>query len=486
MRDRARICMLGSLEERLRQHLTSDPRGHERAAAVLFRRHSNTVEGLASSDRYVAVEVVPFDEVWITSSSPTHVDFELTPLRDLFQRCEEEGLVFGFAHNHPGGLLEFSPRDDRNELTLLQALSNRNGLHVTFVALLFSEDAWLTRTRAAVQPELAIEARHTSVLAGDRLHLHGVQTVEPEQGDEDVLARQAAAFGRPFVNKMRSLRIGIVGASGTGSPAGTLLTRSGAGELIFLDPDVLAASNLNRIRGARRADIGRNKAEWMREYALGLNLGTAAAAFGKNIDEDADALDALATCDVIFGCTDDQIGRQVLNAACFQYGIPLIDMGLGGWIDKDAAGEVRLRGHYGRVSTVCPEAGECLDCQGVVTPEGVRRQYALRQNPRLSEAELRERYLTGGGEQAPGVGPFTSAVGDYAVATLYDMLTGFRRWPDALRRDMLLIDFVLMELRSPESKARADCPFCGTGEMLLKNSKYRLGMPSLGVAHVAS
>lgn len=485
MTDPARICMLGSLEERLRQHLTSHPWGHERAAGVLLRRHSHDVAGLANSDRYVAVDVIPFEEAWITSSSPTHVDFELAPLRGLFQRCEEEGLVFGFAHNHPGGPHEFSRRDDRNELTLLQALSNRNGLHVTFVALLFSEGAWLARTRSAVQPQTATEARHTAVLAGRRLHVHGMQAVEPEEGDEDVLARQAAAFGRPFVKKMRSLRIGVVGASGTGSPTGTLLTRSGAGELIFLDPDTLAASNLNRIRGARRADVGRNKAEWMREYALGLDLGTAAVAFVKNIDEDPDALDALATCDVVFGCTDDQIGREILNAACFMYGIPLIDMGLGGWIDKDEAGEVRLRGHYGRVSTVCPEAGDCLDCQGVVTPEGVRRQYALRQNPHLTEAELRERYLTGGGEQAPGVGPFTSAVGDYAVATFYDMLMGFRRWPDALRQDMLLIDFVLMELRSPESKARADCPFCGTREMLLKKSKYRLGRPSLGVASVA-
>jgi molybdopterin-synthase adenylyltransferase len=485
MSDPARICMLGSLEERLREHLTSHPQGHERAAVVLFKRHSHKVDGLANSCRYVAVDVVPFEETWITSSSPTHVDFELGPLRGIFQRCEEEALVFGFAHNHPSGPLEFSGRDDRNELTLLQAIANRNGPHITFVALLFSEGTWLARTRSAAHPQIATEARHTIVVAGHRLHLHGVQTVEPGEGDEGVLARQAAAFGQPFVNKMRSLRIGIVGASGTGSPTGTLLTRSGAGELIFFDPDVLAASNLNRIRGARRADLGRNKARWLREYAVGLDLGTDAAAFGTNLDEDPDALDALATCDVMFGCTDDQIGRQVLNAACFRFGIPLIDMGLGGWIGKDAAGEVRLRGHYGRVSTVCPEAGDCLDCQGVVTPEGVRRQYALRQNPDLSEAELRERYLTGGGEQAPGVGPFTSGVGDYAVAALYDMLTGFRRWPDALRRDMLLIDFVLMELRSPESQARAECPFCGTREMVLKKSKYRLGLPSLGVAHAA-
>lgn len=478
--------MLGSLEERLRRYLTSHPEGHERAAVVLFRRHSHLVDGLSSSDRYVAIDIVPFEEHWITSSSPTHVDFEVAPLRELFQRCEDEGLVFGFAHNHPAGHLRFSLRDDKNELTLLQAISNRNGTNVTFVALLCSNGCWLARTRSATEPQLATHTRHIVVIDAYRIGLHGVQSAaQAEEDDEDVLARQAAAFGRPFVDRMRSLRIGVVGASGTGSPTGTLLARSGAGELIFFDPDLLAKSNLNRVRGARREDVGSNKALWIRKYVLGLDLGSAVAAFQKNIDEDQEAVDALATCDVIFGCTDDQIGRQVLNAACFRFGIPLIDMGLGGWVDKDETGAVRLRGHHGRISTICPEAGSCLECQSVVTPEGVRRQYALRQNPDLSEAELRERYLIGGDEQAPGVGPFTSAVSDYAVATLYDMLMSFRRWPAALRRDMFFIDFVLMELRSPESRAPDDCPFCGTRELVLKQSKYRLGLPSLGVANVA-
>lgn len=215
-----------------------------------------------------------------------------------------------------------------------------------------------------------------------------------------------------------------------------------------------------------------------------MDLGTNLAAFTQDVDLDSDAVDTLATCDLIFGCTDDQIGRHLLNAVCFRLGIPLIDMGLGGWIAQDSSDQIRLRGHYGRISVVCPEAGDCLECQQVVTSDGVRRQYALRENPNLSEAELQERYITGGGQTAPGVGPFTSAVGDYAVAALYDLLTRFRRWPTHLRRDHLLIDFVMMELRSSESRARPDCPYCGTRELLLKPSRYRLGLPALGIAPI--
>jgi len=450
----------------------------------LFRRHCAQVPGLARSDRYVAVEVVPFGEASITSSSPAHVDFALASLRHLFQRCEDEGLVFGFVHNHPLGCLEFSDRDHTNELTLLNAISNRNGKQITMVSMLLCDDKWRARTWRAEDMAFT-DARHVAVLDGHRIKLHIAAAENIEILDEEILARQAAAFGKPFVRNMRSLRIGVVGASGTGSPTATLLKRGGVGELIFLDPDALAKSNLNRVRGARLADVGKNKAAWMREYTHALELGGAQAAFGTRVDEDEEALDALATCDVIMGCTDDQIGREILNAVCFAFGVPLIDMGLGGWIDQDASGAVRLRGHYGRVSTVFPEDGQCLNCQGVVTPEGVRRDYAVRENPDITEAELRERYLAGGAEAAPGVGPFTGAVADFAVATLYDPLTGFRKWPPGLRWDMLQIDFVLMEMRSHTTISNADCPFCGTGELLLRRSKYRLGRPRLGVANVA-
>jgi molybdopterin-synthase adenylyltransferase len=484
MKAPARICLLGSLEERLRSHLMSHPKGHERAAVVLFRRHTHEIPDLPTSDRLVAFDVIPFEESWITSSSASHVDFDLAPLRDLFRRCEDEALVFGFVHNHPNGFPEFSDRDHENERKLLNAISNRNGDAVHLVAMLLVDGKWIARTRSALAPDVAVDVRHTLVLGDYRIHLHGIKTPPEEDAQDDVLARQAAAFGRPFVRQMKSLRIAVLGCSGTGSPTGTLLSRSGAGELLFFDPDKLANTNLNRVRGARKADIGAPKGSWLRDYVKRLDLGTAAAGYDQHVDR-PELIDALATCDLIVGCTDDEIGRDVANMACYFYAAPFIDMGLGGWISKDANGDIRLRGHYGRISTVFPECGECLHCQGVISNEGIRRQYALRDDPNLTEDELRERYLTGGGEQAPGVGPFTSAVGDFAVATIFDLLSGFRRFPDTLRKDQFLIDFVLMELRSPETKKIEDCPRCGKRDFLVKADRFRLGRPMFGVRNVA-
>ena len=52
----------------------------------------------------------------------------------------------------------------------------------------------------------------------------------------------------------------VVGAGGTGSAVATLLARAGVGELIIIDGDDLAGSNMNRVRGYQAKDIGKNKA----------------------------------------------------------------------------------------------------------------------------------------------------------------------------------------------------------------------------------
>lgn len=473
-----RITLLGSAELRLRSFLEAHPQGHERAAAVLFKRFASSVQDLETSDRFVAVDVIPFEDRWLSSSSSSHVAFRMGNLRRIFQRCEEESLVFGFVHNHPGGPLEFSTVDEANELTLLRALANRNGQHVHLVALLYSAGKWIGRVRNAENPDWSVDAQHVLVL-GERLSVFR----RGQEHKDGAFLRQAAAFGQPFVDQLRGLRIAVVGAGGTGSPTITLLARAGVRQLVVVDNDALEESNLNRVRGATLCNVGKNKAEILKEFVVGLGLSTSVAAFQSNLDEDPAAIDALSTCDVVFGCTDDQVGREVMNISVYFYGIALIDVGLGGQISPDRVGQPMLRYHFGRVSTVLPEFGECLFCQGVITEQWIQHQYALRDNPNLTAQEAAERYLQGGGEQAPGVGPFTSAVADFGVATLFDLLKRFRSFPPELRRDAFRLDFVRMEFRSVQEKNDLECPYCRKREFLLPREAYRLNRPALGRAH---
>lgn len=475
--NKPRIVLLGSQEDHLRNYLDTHPDGHERAAVVLFRRLTHSVTGLADSDRYIATNVIIFDETWITSSSGSHIDFELKYLRELFRQCEEESLVFGFIHNHPSGFPDFSEIDDDNECTLLKALANRNGTDVHFVAMLLTNNEWKARVRHGRTPKIALDVRHILV------HGKPVQLYEyhkTEFTDQDMSARHAAAFGQPFVDKLSSLRVGVVGAGGTGSPTIMLLARAGVGELVVIDNDKLEKSNLNRVRGAGFNDVGKNKARILQKFIESLQLPTKVSVLESLIDQDPDAVDALSTCDVIFGCTDDQIGREVLNTALYVYAQAYIDVGLGGQISNDDHGLPYLRYHFGRVSTILPESGECLFCQGIIESERINHQYALRENPDLGEEEARERYLVGGGNQAPGVGPFTSAIADYGVATLFDLIKPFRKFPAELRSDLFTVDFVKMEFRSRAEIDNVECAYCKKREYLVMTEKYRLNRPILG------
>lgn len=469
-----RVSLLASQDKILRDHFSSRPNGHEGAAVVLFKRLCDVVDEFSGSDRYAAVSVSPFRDEWVNGSSPSHIAFETRPLREFFRRCEEESLVFGFAHNHPSGYSEFSEMDDANELTLLDAISNRNGRAVHFVALLWN-GRWKARIRSGVEPTLALDARH--VLITDRpLRVYGSQTVEPTG---DVYARQVAVFGKPFIDTLQGLRVAVVGAGGTGSPTATLLARSGVGELILIDPDALEESNLNRVRGATYSDVGKNKAAILAHYISGLGLRTRCAAIPSYVDS-PEGVDAIASSDVIFGCTDDQIGRELLNTAAYVYALPYIDVGLGGQVVSGSDGQPYLRYHHGRVSTILPEAGECLFCQGVLREQWIRRDYATRENPNMDEIQSRERYLEGGAEQAPGVGPFTSAVADFGVATLFDLVAPFRKFPGELRWDAFSIDFVRMAMQSSAIRNDPGCPYCGSRQYLMMPEKQRLNRPGLG------
>lgn len=476
-----RIILPGSINARLRSWLAGHPDGHERGAFVLFRKFDRHVEGLSTSARYIALEVVELDGDWVESSSPTHLRINLRKLQPLYLRCEQEGLELGFVHNHPVGPSAFSAKDDVNEQKILEGYAGCNGVAVDLVALLLAADHWWARVRTGQTPGDAVTARHVLTL-GEKMVLD-LQDVSDR--DDDTTQRQAAAFGKPFNRKLRSLRAVVIGAGGTGSALATLLARCGIGELIIVDGDQLEDTNLNRVRGYRRTDVGKSKANTLTAYIQSLGLACTVASIPEFLDRSPKAVDALATADVIFGCTDDVAGRDILNQATYYYCLGFVDMGLTGAIGTDEAGQPFLRDHRGRISTVLPEAGACLRCQGVVTEAKLKYERALRERPELADLDpetlRREYYLTGGQESAPGIGPFTSTTADMALASFMNLVRPYRDTPSDLRQDNFWIDFVHLNIYSNLPKIDPDCFCCGgPGLRNASEGRYRLGLPSLG------
>lgn len=476
-----RITLLGRQDNDLRVWLNGHPEGHERGAIVLFRRLARPVRKLPKSDRFLAVDVIKMTEDWVIESSVTRLRINMRKLPEIYLRCETEKLELGFIHSHPAGINNFSTRDDRNEKNILHGLSGCNGKKSLLIAMMLSNGLWHARIRQALDPDKALSVRHVCVL-GDKIELHGIKIVKKPS---ELLKRQEAAFGKPFNAKLQSLRVVVVGVGGTGSSVATMLARAGIGELILIDGDALDKTNLNRVRGYRSRDIGKNKAQSLAAFIKSLGLETSVCAIDKFLNESGEAVDALSSADIIFGCTDDQAGRDLMNQAMYYYAQPYFDLGLTGRIDAHQDGYPYLRDHRGRVSCILPESGACLRCQHVVTEEKIRFEQAMKDNPQLSKLDPvtleRDYYLTGGGEQAPGVGPFVCATADNAVAAMMNLIRPYRDCPTDLRQDNIWIDFVHMNIYSNEPIDDSECIYCRKHLLLIKNEgKYRLEMPRLG------
>jgi len=476
-----RITLLGSQDRILQDWLCSHPESHERGAIVLFRRLARIVNDQEISDRFLAVDVIKMTGDWVIQSSEAHLQINMRKMTQVYFRCENEGLELGFAHSHPVRYLSFSLTDEANEQNILKGISGCNGKNLFLVAMLLCDGRWSARIRWGIDPEIVLPVRHICVLS-ERIKLHGITA--PEESTE-TLKRQEAAFGKPFNTMLQSLRVAVIGLGGTGSPIATLLARAGIGELILIDGDKLEKSNMNRVSGYRYDDIGKNKAQSLSKYIQSLGLHVSVSAIPSYLQESADAIDALSSADVVFGCTDDQFGRNIMNQAMYYYSQVYIDVGLTGRIDVDQEGNPYLREHRGRISCILPEFGACLRCQRVVMNENLKYEQAMKDNPELAKIDPalleRDYYLIGGGEQAPGVGPFTSVTADLAVATLMNLVKPYRDISADLRQDNIWIDFVHVCIYSNEPVDDPSCICCRTHFLLnRREGKYRLEMPQMG------
>jgi molybdopterin/thiamine biosynthesis adenylyltransferase len=108
----------------------------------------------------------------------------------------------------------------------------------------------------------------------------------------------------------------------------------GVGKIRGWDDDVVRKSNLTRLLGATRRDIGKKKIRVLRDFAKRV---ATASPFEFDAVEDIGtstaALRALKDCDVIFSCVDRLAPRVPLNDLAYVHLIPTLDMG--SWIHED-------------------------------------------------------------------------------------------------------------------------------------------------------
>jgi proteasome lid subunit RPN8/RPN11 len=138
--------------------------------------------------------------------------------------------------------------------------------------------------------------------------------------------RNVRALGGGVQQTLGDLRIGIVGCGGTGSAVAEQLARLGVRNFVLFDPDELSGSNVTRVYGSAPSDVGSPKVEVLARHLRGIAPETNCALIRSMITM-VPAARRLCSCDVIFGCTDDNAGRLVLSRFSTYLLTPVIDSG---------------------------------------------------------------------------------------------------------------------------------------------------------------
>ena len=186
----------------------------------------------------------------------------------------------------------------------------------------------------------------------------------------------------------------------------------GVGQLIIVDDDALDRTNLSRVLGATRRDVGKAKVDVAKR-----NLARSGDSRITTIDDSAirqDVLLKLRDCDLVFACVDNDRTRALLNRFAYQYLVPVIDIG----VRLDArSGTVRAAA--GRVSVV-GSGGTCLRCSHHVDPERIRAE----STPANERAKLEEEgYIMGVTEPAPAVISLNATIAGLGVTGFLNLFT---------------------------------------------------------------
>lgn len=160
------------------------------------------------------------------------------------------------------------------------------------------------------------------------------ETNEPQV--ETTKDRLRLILGEAGLKQLDSATVMVIGLGGVGSNCVEALARGGVGNLVLLDRDVVAPSNVNRQAIAFASTLGRPKAEVMREMVLDINPDANVTAVQAFLPKDGidDVLGTLPRPDYVVDAIDTVAQKLQLAAWCQERGYREISaMGGGNKLD---------------------------------------------------------------------------------------------------------------------------------------------------------
>ena len=408
-------------------------------AGFAFCRISET----ANETRLLLRDFHPVESRDIRHTDGRSMKIEAAALTKALKHAHDTNQCLVFIHSHPSGFREFSIADDSNEKALFKSAYNRiegTGPHASIVI------------PHGGNPIARVWLSHGSSVAVSRIRVIGKQFLFFDQSrichQSDFFDRQVRAFGQDTQALLSSLHIAIVGAGGTGSASAEQLIRLGVGRLTIYDGQVLEKSNVSRVFGSCVGDAGMPKAELLARLSNRIGLSTKIMADVNHITNEQSAK-TLRDADIIFGCTDDQWGRSILNDLAIRYYIPVIDMG------------VQITSHAGHIHSVCGRVTviapgtACLFCRERIAPGRIKAESDMARNPIEAIGLQKEGYAPELTDKDPSVIAFTSSTASLAVTELIQRLTAFMG-TDRQSTEVIQL-FHQSEVRTNAVKPNIDC-----------------------------
>ena len=429
------LVWAAGLQERLRHDLLSRA-PHEHGGAVLARFARDGAEPrVLALDYSLPVQ----NEVDVSGVDALRID------PDFWARVSKQArrrkLSVLPVHTHPGtrGQPRFSPTDTAGEQRLLPVLERMTGFPTGAVVVGSESESFGFWTDSNKRETSRCRDIGTAPVRARRRMV----TIPP------MFSRNVLAFGEHGQELLASLRVGVVGASGTGSYVCDQLIRLGVGTLVVVDPDHVEDVNLNRIVTASRWDARRkrNKAKLIARRAQKTTRATEVHALSRDV-RDPETSRELFGVDALFSCTDNVSSRAVLNRIAVQRFIPLWDCGT----EISTAQSNRLRA-FASVRFVLPGSA-CLVCMGVIDPEQLRIE--------LMPSTERERdralgYIRGEEIVAPAVVSLNGVAASLTVMRFLEWAVG----QPATESAQWVYRSFAGDVRAVAVQRNLDCPVCG-------------------------
>lgn len=148
----------------------------------------------------------------------------------------------------------------------------------------------------------------------------------PAEAQESPTDRLRIVMGDEALERVQNARVMILGIGGVGSNCAEALARGGVGELVLVDRDVVAPSNINRQAVAFHSTVGRPKTEVMAELIADINPECKLTLVHKFLSKEnlVPTLAALPRPDYVVDAIDTVSQKLIVAQWCQDEGLPEI------------------------------------------------------------------------------------------------------------------------------------------------------------------